>query len=78
MSNILDDYRAWAAEQPHRDSTHSDRCHMWPRHEACMIHRLAAELESVTKHMELVEAAWLRETSGNSPASKNCPTEETN
>lgn len=45
MSGILDDYREWAAEQPQHVSTHSDRCHLWPRHEACMIHRLAAELD---------------------------------
>jgi hypothetical protein len=46
MSDILADYREWAAAQPARVSTHSDRCHMWPRHERCMIHRLARALEA--------------------------------
>jgi len=73
MTDILADYREWAAEQPERISTHSDSCHMW--HRDCMIHRLGRELArtrdelaSATRHMGLAEAAWLRETSGNSPA----------
>jgi hypothetical protein len=44
MTDILTDYREWRAKQPTRISTHSDRCHMWPRHERCMIHRLASAL----------------------------------
>ena len=71
--DILSDYRDWAAAQPERISTHSGRCHLW--HERCMIHRLAAalhrtreELASANRHMEMAEAAWLRETSGHSPA----------
>lgn len=47
MSDILADYREWKAQQEERIGTHSDRCHMWPRHERCMIHRLAAEVESL-------------------------------
>lgn len=31
------------------------------------IARLRDELQSATRHMELAEAAWLRETAGNSP-----------
>lgn len=31
------------------------------------IARLRDELKSTTRHMELTEAAWLRETAGNSP-----------
>lgn len=45
MNDILADYREWAAWQLPQVRTHSDRCHMWHGHEACMIHRLAAELE---------------------------------
>ena len=45
MSDILADYREWIARQEERIGTHSDGCHLWPRHERCMIHRLAAELE---------------------------------
>lgn len=44
MSDILTDYREWRDKQPDRIGTHSDRCHMWERHERCMIHRLAAAL----------------------------------
>ena len=45
MSDILADYRIWKSQQEERIGTHSKRCHLWPRHERCMIHRLAAELE---------------------------------
>jgi hypothetical protein len=43
--DILADYRQWMSMQEDRIGTHTDDCHMWPRHERCMIHRLAAELE---------------------------------
>ena len=43
--DILADYREWVLQQPVRISTHSDDCHMWPRHEKCMVHRLAREVE---------------------------------
>lgn len=47
MSDILSDYRIWAAQTDKRiNTTHSKRCHLWPRHEACMIHRLAAALHA--------------------------------
>ena len=46
MTEILADYREWRAEQEDRIGTHGDRCHMWPRHERCMIHRLARALEA--------------------------------
>lgn len=45
---ILADYREWRSKQEDRIGTHSDRCHLWPRHERCMIHRLAAELERLS------------------------------
>lgn len=45
MSDILADYRIWKSQQEERVGTHGKRCHLWPRHERCMIHRLAAELE---------------------------------
>jgi hypothetical protein len=45
MTDIMDDYFDWRAEQEDRIGTHGDRCHMWPRHERCMIHRLARALE---------------------------------
>jgi hypothetical protein len=43
MADILADYREWRDSREERVGTHSDRCHM--RHEVCMIHRLARELE---------------------------------
>ena len=45
MADILTDYRTWRSQQEERIGTHSDDCHMWPRHERCMIHRLARELQ---------------------------------
>jgi len=44
MTDILTDYREWRASLEDRIGTHSAGCHMWPRHERCMIHRLAAAL----------------------------------
>jgi hypothetical protein len=43
MSDILDDYREWAANVPTRASTHNERCHLY--HTDCMVHRLARRLE---------------------------------
>ncbi len=43
--DILADYRQWRSMQEDRVGTHSPECHLWPRHERCMIHRLAAEVE---------------------------------
>ena len=43
--DILADYRQWRSMQEDRIGTHSPDCHLWPRHERCMIHRLAAEVE---------------------------------
>lgn len=43
--DILADYRQWRSRQEDRIGTHSPECHLWPRHERCMIHRLAAEVE---------------------------------
>ena len=45
LPDILADYRQWRAQQEDRIGTHTDDCHLWPRHERCMIHRLAAEVE---------------------------------
>ena len=44
-ADILADYRQWRSMQEDRIGTHSPDCHMWPRHERCMIHRLAVEVE---------------------------------
>jgi hypothetical protein len=44
-ADILADYREWRSQQEERIGTHSPECHLWPRHERCMIHRLAAEVE---------------------------------
>ena len=44
-TDILADYRNWRLQQEERIGTHTDDCHMWPRHERCMIHRLAVEVE---------------------------------
>ena len=52
---ILDDYREWRSKQEDRIGTHSDRCHLWPRHERCMIHRLAAELERLSQRADFPE-----------------------
>ena len=43
MTDILADYRTWAASREEPVGTHSGRCHLW--HERCMIVRLARELE---------------------------------
>ena len=43
MSDILADYREWAANVPTRASTHNERCHLY--HTECMVHRLARRLE---------------------------------
>ena len=43
MSDILADYREWAANVPTRASTHNERCHLY--HTDCMVHRLARRLE---------------------------------
>ena len=74
MTDILADYRLWRSQQEDRIGTHSDDCHIWPRHERCMIHRLAAEVEvlrgelaSATRHMLMAEAAWLRATADTLP-----------
>ena len=45
LPDILADYRQWRSQQEDRIGTHSDDCHLWPRHDRCMIHRLAAEVE---------------------------------
>lgn len=34
------------------------------------IERLRDELSSATRHMEMAEAAWLRETAGNPPVTE--------
>jgi hypothetical protein len=51
-ADILSDYREWRSQQEERIGTHSDDCHLWPRHERCMIHRLAAELERLRQVLE--------------------------
>ena len=43
MSDILAEYREWAANVPTRASTHNERCHLY--HTECMVHRLARRLE---------------------------------
>jgi hypothetical protein len=43
MTDILADYREWAANVPTRASTHNERCHLY--HTECMVHRLARRLE---------------------------------
>ena len=43
--DILADYRQWRSMQEDRIGSHSEDCHLWPRHERCMIHRLAAEVK---------------------------------
>ena len=50
--DILADYRQWRSQQEDRIGTHSPDCHLWPRHERCMIHRLAAEVERLRQVAE--------------------------
>ena len=57
MSDILTDYRTWRSQQEDRIGTHSPDCHLWPRHERCMIHRLAAELANAHLVAERLRAA---------------------
>lgn len=57
MPDILTDYRLWRSQQEDRIGTHSDDCHMWPRHERCMIHRLAAELANAQLVAERLRSA---------------------
>jgi hypothetical protein len=45
LPDILADYRQWISMQEDRIGTHSPDCHLWPRHERCMIHLLAAEVQ---------------------------------
>jgi hypothetical protein len=60
MTDILADYFDWRDEQEDRIGTHSDRCHLSPRHERCMIHRLARALESARLTDEERQAiAWV-------------------
>ena len=54
MADILADYREWRSQQQDRIGTHSPDCHMWPRHERCMIHRLAAEVERLREELRSV------------------------
>lgn len=60
-ADILADYRQWMSQQEDRIGTHSPDCHLWPRHDRCMIHRLADALEeerqvSLQKNLTLSEA----------------------
>ncbi len=57
MPDILTDYRLWRSQQEDRIGTHSDDCHLWPRHERCMIHRLAAELATAQLVADRLRAA---------------------
>ena len=55
MADILADYREWRSQQEERIGTHSPDCHLWPRHERCMIHRLAAEVERLREELRSVQ-----------------------
>ena len=61
--DILADYRQWRTQQEDRIGTHSDDCHMWPRHERCMIHRLAVEVERLRQVLSQKSSGT--ETGGN-------------
>jgi hypothetical protein len=62
LPDILADYRQWRSMQEDRIGTHSPDCHLWPRHERCMIHRLAAEVERLRQ--VLVQESIGTETGG--------------
>ena len=61
-ADILADYRQWRSTQEDRIGTNSDDCHMWPRHEKCMIHRLAREVARMRQ--VLVQKSSGTETGG--------------
>ena len=62
--DILADYRQWMSMQEDRIGTHSEDCHLWPRHDRCMIHRLAVEVERLRQ--VLVQKSDGTETGKNS------------
>jgi hypothetical protein len=57
--DILADYRQWRSMQEDRIGTHTDDCHLWPRHERCMIHRLAAEVERLRNYPATPDSSTL-------------------
>ena len=63
LPDILADYRQWMSMQEDRIGTHSEDCHLWPRHDRCMIHRLAAALEK--ERQVLVQKSSGTETGEN-------------
>jgi hypothetical protein len=69
MTDILADYFDWRAEQEDRIGTHGDRCHMWPRHERCMIHRLARALEDA--RLTDQERQAIAQISGGTPSAES-------
>jgi hypothetical protein len=69
MTDILADYREWRAEQEDRIGTHGRRCHMWPRHERCMIHRLARALEDA--RLTDQERQAIAQISGGTPSAES-------
>jgi hypothetical protein len=69
MTDILDDYFDWRDEQEDRIGTHWDDCHMAPRHERCMIHRLARALEAARLTDE--ERQAIAQISGGTPSAES-------
>ena len=69
MSDILDDYFDWRDEQEDRIGTHWDDCHMAPRHERCMIHRLARALEDA--RLTDQERQAIAQISGGTPSAES-------
>ena len=69
--DILEDYREWVLQQEDRIGTHSDDCHMWPRHEKCMIHRLAREVERLRNGAPTPRETVQCPRGGDCPAPEN-------
>ena len=54
MSDILSDAREFIGDRHERIQTHSDGCWRW--HPACMVARLARELEQTREYRDLAES----------------------
>lgn len=43
MKDIVEDAKAWIAQQPQRIQTHSENCHHW--HPPCLVSRIVSEID---------------------------------
>ena len=68
LPDILADYRQWMSMQEDRIGTHSEDCHLWPRHDRCMIHRLAAEVERLRNSPAKPDSSTITDAERNAVA----------